>query len=165
MKKRLQAWGNTKVLPIVGAFVFNEEGELLLLQRHSDDLGGGQWGTPGGRIDVGETEEAAMLREFHEETGVPGMEFTILGTHEIHMPHGTVSMTSYKAILTKNTPITLDPEEHHAYAWFSLKGLLDEDNILWGIPSILKDFGLLDYFDADPTLADGSSVTLLKLAK
>jgi hypothetical protein len=47
MKERLQAWGDTKVILIVGVFAFNEHGELLLLQRHSEDLGGGQWGTPG----------------------------------------------------------------------------------------------------------------------
>jgi len=164
MKKRLKAWGNTKILPIVGSFVFNKEGELLLLQRHYDDLGGGQWGTPGGRIDNDETVEVAMRREFCEETGISDMQFTVLGSHKIRMPHGTVRITSFKAILDKNTPITLDPEEHHAYAWFNLKGLLDEDNILWGIPSILRDFGLLDSFDSDPTLADGSSVELLELA-
>lgn len=43
MKERLKAWGDTKIIPIVGCFAFNEAGELLLLQRHSDDLGGGQW--------------------------------------------------------------------------------------------------------------------------
>jgi hypothetical protein len=45
MKQRLQAWGDSKVIKIVGAFVFNGEGEVLLLQRHTEDLGGGQWGT------------------------------------------------------------------------------------------------------------------------
>jgi 8-oxo-dGTP pyrophosphatase MutT (NUDIX family) len=54
VKERLQAWGDTKIVSIVGLFAFNENGELLLLQRHAEDLGCGQWGTPGGRIDPGE---------------------------------------------------------------------------------------------------------------
>jgi 8-oxo-dGTP pyrophosphatase MutT (NUDIX family) len=163
MKDRLQAWGDTKIIPIVGVFAFNEDGELFLLQRHSKDLGGGQWGTPGGRIDPGEDAGAAMKRELYEETGIQGVKLDVLGSHLIHMPHGTVHMTSYLATLPKETDIILDPEEHHAYAWFSLKRLLDEDTILWGIPSMLKDFGLLEEFGSDPTLADGSSVELLKL--
>ena len=165
MKERLQACGDTKIIAIVGAFAFNEAGELLLLRRHSEDLGGGQWGTPGGRVEPGEPAEVAMQREFYEETGINKVHFTQLGSHEIRMPHGTVHMTSYQAIIPKRGEITLDPEEHHAYAWFSLEGLVDEDNILWGIPSILRDFGILKGFHDDPTLVDGSSVKLLRLAK
>lgn len=163
MKQRLQAWGDTKIIPIVGAFVFNEDNELLLLQRHSDDLDGGQWGTPGGRIEKGEDELAAMNRELQEETGISGVKLTKLGSHEIRMPHGTVHMTSYTATIPKTLAITLDHEEHHAHAWFSLEGLLDEDNILWGVPTILKDFSLMSDFKTDPTLSDGSSVKLLQL--
>jgi hypothetical protein len=42
--------------------------------------------------------------------------------------------------------------------------LLDEERILWGIPSVLRDFGLLRDFASDPTLHDGSSVELLSRA-
>jgi 8-oxo-dGTP diphosphatase len=165
MKERLKAWGDTKIISIVSAFVFNESKELLLLQRHSADLGGGQWGTPGGRIEAGESPELAMGREYQEETGIKGIHFTELGSHEIRMPHGTVHMTSYSSQIPKKTPIILDPDEHVAFAWFSVKGLVDVDNILWGIPSVLRDFGLLEALDEDPSLADGSSVKLLGLAK
>jgi len=162
--QRLKAWGNTKIVAIVGAFTFNEAGELLLLQRHTQDLGGGRWGTPGGRIDQGESAEAAMCREFYEETGIQNLNFELLGTHEIRMPHGTVHKTSYRTTLPKLSRIVLDPNEHHAYAWFSLQGLLDKDDILWGMPTLLRDFGLIGSLEADPTLSDGSSVELLKLA-
>ena len=37
MKQRLQAWGDSKIIKIVGAFVFNDDGEVLLLQRHTDE--------------------------------------------------------------------------------------------------------------------------------
>ncbi len=166
MKERLKAWGDIKVIPIVDVFVFNEHGELLLLQRHSEDLGGGQWGTPGGRIEPGEDPDTAAKRELYEETAIKDLKLAALGSHLIHMPHGTVHMTSYRAVIPKeNTNIVVDPEEHHAYAWFSLAGLLGEGNILWGIPSVLRDFGLLGEFDSDPTLADGSSVELVGLEK
>ncbi len=165
MKERLKAWGDTKIIHIVGVFAFNEHNELLLLQRHSDDLGGGQWGTPGGRIEPDEDEDNAMKRELFEETAIQGLKLSALGSHLIRMPHGAVHMTSYHLIVPKNTDIKLDPDEHHAYAWFSLDGLLDEDNILWGVPSVLRDYELFKDFDIDPTLSDGSSVELLERRK
>jgi 8-oxo-dGTP pyrophosphatase MutT (NUDIX family) len=44
----------------------------LLLTRRSAQLRqhAGQWALPGGRIDAGETPEAAALRELHEEVGL-----------------------------------------------------------------------------------------------
>lgn len=165
MKQRLKAWGGTKIISIVGVFAFNEAGELLLLQRHSDDLGGGQWGTPGGRIEENEEPADAIRRELFEETGIADVKLTKLGSHVIRMPHGTVNMTSYRADVPKDTAIQLDPEEHHASAWFNLDGLLEEDDILWGIPSMLRDFELLGTFNDDPTLADGSTVKLIGLER
>jgi mutator protein MutT len=161
MKQRLQAWGDSKVLFIVGCFVFNEDNELLLLRRHPENLGGSRWGTVGGRIEPGESEKTAMQREFQEETGITRATFSLLGSHEIHMPHGTVHMTSYKIIIPRATPIILEPEAHTDYAWFSQAALLGADDLLWGIPSILHDFSLLDNFTVDQTLTDGSSVIML----
>lgn len=44
----------------------------LLLTRRATTLSAhaGQWAMPGGRIDEGETPEAAALRELHEEVGL-----------------------------------------------------------------------------------------------
>jgi 8-oxo-dGTP pyrophosphatase MutT (NUDIX family) len=84
-----------------------------------------------GCIDPGEDVETAMRRELFEETGIEHLKLVALGSHLIRMPHGTVHITSYRAKLSKQTDIILDSEEHHAYAWFSVGGLLDEDNILW----------------------------------
>jgi len=165
MKERLQAWGKAKVIHVVGAFVFNELGEVLLLQRHLDDLGGGQWSTPGGRVDPGEDADTAIVRELYEETSIRSVAIVMLGSHLIRMPHGTVYMTSYRTLVPNDTGVVVDPEEHQAYTWLNLESLLDEDNIIWGMPSILRDFGLIGNFDKDPTLADGSSVELLESAK
>ena len=44
-------------------------GEVLLIKRGNPPRQG-QWSLPGGRIEWGETSEAAALRELVEETGV-----------------------------------------------------------------------------------------------
>lgn len=161
MKQRLQAWGDSKVINIVGAFIFNDEGEVLLLQRHTEDLGGGQWGAPGGRIEPGETELAAMHRELREETGLSGLSLGQLGAHLIRMPHGVVCMTSYKATVAGKPNIVTDPDEHHDHRWFALSKLVGDPTILYGAPSIMRDFGLLVFEGEDWTLVDGSSTELL----
>ncbi len=50
----------------VSAVVFDRRGRLLL-QRRAD---GGQWGLPGGSVEVGESLVEAVQREVEEETGL-----------------------------------------------------------------------------------------------
>lgn len=49
----------------VKAIIRNKKGELLLVKEHA-----GNWGLPGGGLDHGETAEAALRRELHEELAV-----------------------------------------------------------------------------------------------
>jgi len=50
----------------VSAVIFDRRGRLLLQQR-SD---GGQWGLPGGSVEIGESVRSAIQREVREETGL-----------------------------------------------------------------------------------------------
>jgi len=50
------------VRPAVSAVIFDRRGRLLLQQR-SD---GGQWGLPGGSVEIGESVLDAVAREVHE---------------------------------------------------------------------------------------------------
>ena len=54
-------------LATVGALIFNEEGEVLMIRTHKwSNL----WGIPGGKIKWGEPSEDALRREIAEETGL-----------------------------------------------------------------------------------------------
>ena len=58
----------------VGGLAYDGQGRLLLVQR-ANDPGRGLWSVPGGRVEPGEDDAAALVREMWEETGlrvVPG---------------------------------------------------------------------------------------------
>jgi len=59
-------------VPCVGAVVFDRDGRLLLVRR-ANPPAQGTWSIPGGRVEAGETDEQAVLRELAEETGLTGI--------------------------------------------------------------------------------------------
>ena len=48
---------------VVVAVIKNEEGKILIVQRNLKKSQGGLWEFPGGKIEVGESREAAIIRE------------------------------------------------------------------------------------------------------
>lgn len=53
----------------VGGIIHDTAGRLLLIRRGHDPYRG-SWSLPGGRVEPGETDEEALLRELVEETGL-----------------------------------------------------------------------------------------------
>ena len=53
--------------PTVGIFIFNQKGEILLLESHKWP---GAYVVPGGHVELGERLEEAAVREAKEETGL-----------------------------------------------------------------------------------------------
>jgi 8-oxo-dGTP diphosphatase len=58
-------------LVLVAAVVLvDADGRVLLAQRPEGKSMAGLWEFPGGKVDQGETPEAALIRELHEELGI-----------------------------------------------------------------------------------------------
>ena len=53
----------------VGGVVFTPEGRVVLVRRRHEPAAG-TWSLPGGAVEVGETAQAAVVREIREETGL-----------------------------------------------------------------------------------------------
>ena len=58
-----------RIVPCVGALTYDDRGRLLLVQR-ANEPGRGLWSVPGGRVEAGEDDAAAVVREMAEETGL-----------------------------------------------------------------------------------------------
>jgi 8-oxo-dGTP diphosphatase len=58
-----------RITALVLGTVIDEAGRVLLLKRKNEPYVG-LWSMPGGKIEVGEHPDAAMRREFWEETGL-----------------------------------------------------------------------------------------------
>ncbi|MBV8144763.1 MAG: 8-oxo-dGTP diphosphatase MutT [Gammaproteobacteria bacterium] len=55
---------------VVAAALFDGEGRVLIAQRPAGKALAGRWEFPGGKVDAGESERAALVRELREELGV-----------------------------------------------------------------------------------------------
>lgn len=55
---------------VVVAAVFERDGQVLACRRGANQTGAGTWEFPGGKVEPGESPEAALAREVREELGV-----------------------------------------------------------------------------------------------
>jgi 8-oxo-dGTP diphosphatase len=61
---------NRPLLLVAAAALIDANGRVLLAQRPEGKDMAGLWEFPGGKVDAGETPEAALVRELREELGV-----------------------------------------------------------------------------------------------
>jgi 8-oxo-dGTP diphosphatase len=109
---------------VVGALA--REGRVLLVHRSSNKRAYPDvWDFPGGHIEAGESELAALTRELHEELGVQ-----IATGSASHLCRVTAGPAEEPALLSawlvrdwQGTPANVAPEEHDDIGWFGLEEL------------------------------------------
>ena len=77
----------TNPIRVAAAVVWRGE-ELLLTQRAPGGPLGLQWEFPGGKIEPGESVEAALVREIREELGVEARTGDVMLVHRHRYAHG-----------------------------------------------------------------------------
>src|SRR5580693_8899795 len=88
---------------LAGAVLKDDQGRLLLIKR-GHDPGAGLWSIPGGRIEPGETDAEALVREMREETGLAVQAGPLLGSVQRPAPGGMVlDIRDYGATITGGT--------------------------------------------------------------
>jgi 8-oxo-dGTP diphosphatase len=82
----------------VGAVVHDAAGRLLLIKR-GHEPGKGGWSLPGGRVEPGETDAAAVIREVLEETGLSIRPGELVGRVERPAPGGVYEIFDYAGVV------------------------------------------------------------------
>ena len=59
-----------KTILVSAVALIDPDGRVLLAQRPEGKSMAGLWEFPGGKVEVGETPEAALIRELQEELGI-----------------------------------------------------------------------------------------------
>jgi 8-oxo-dGTP diphosphatase len=87
----------------VGALIKDETGRLLLILR-GHEPGKGLWSIPGGRIEPGETDSEAVVRETLEETGLAVICGPLVGAVE----RRGLAIRDYQAFVTGGSVVAGD---------------------------------------------------------
>ncbi|UWQ21956.1 8-oxo-dGTP diphosphatase MutT [Jannaschia sp. W003] len=65
-----EAAAATRVVLVSAVALVDRDGRVLLARRPEGKSMAGLWEFPGGKVEPGETPEAALIRELHEELGI-----------------------------------------------------------------------------------------------
>lgn len=125
-----------------GAFILNENNELLLHKRNKDPERG-YWSIPGGRVEMFETFENAVKREIKEETDLDievvkniGICDHILERVEEEKVHWITP--SYLCRVISGVAKIMEPTKHTEIGWFKLNEL--PDNLTIPTKKALEDY-------------------------
>lgn len=95
---------------------------ILLLHRNTGQFQ--HWELPGGKVERGETAEAAAVRELQEELGIHVRLVKALGSEEFEDAHGQFRYYWFQAAITSGEPEVLEPGKFDDVDYFDLEDLL-----------------------------------------
>jgi 8-oxo-dGTP diphosphatase len=129
------------VIPCVGAVIKDHSGRLLLIKR-GHEPGKGLWSIPGGRVEAGESDAAALVREVREETGLVVAPGRLIGS--VRRPAGdgggVFDVRDYAATVTGGALVPGDDADDAVWAG---PAELDTLPLTAGLLGTLRSWGVL----------------------
>ncbi len=121
-------------IPVVAA-VIERGGQVLLARRPAQKHLALKWEFPGGKVDAGETAEAALHREIREELGCAIALVRPLPRFAHTYDRTTIEMIPFVCRLAEGSPEP-HPVEHIALAWVRPERLRDYDLAAADLPVV-----------------------------
>ncbi len=113
-----------KRIEVVAAIIYDAEGRVLATQRGYGDMKDG-WEFPGGKMEAGETAEAALIREIWEELRMHIIVGDLLKTVEWDYEKFHLTMHCFLCRIAEGHPVLM---EHEAARWLGKDQL---DSVDW----------------------------------
>ena len=102
------------VTEVAAAVLTQPDGRVLLAQRPPGKPYAGYWEFPGGKVEPGESLDASLTRELHEELGVVVTRACRWITRVFEYPHATVRLNFFRVFEWQGTP---HPHEGQIFSW------------------------------------------------
>lgn len=112
---------NNQIVQVVALALKNKTtGQYLFARRGPQQSGAGEWEFPGGKVEEGETQQQALIREIKEELNfdLMGMELILVGENTHHYPSKSVQIFLWQAVIDFVPQFNLT--DHDQVAWLSL---------------------------------------------
>lgn len=104
----------------VGAFIKDNSGRLLVVQRALPEFLGNMWGVPSGGVKSGEAWETALCREVLEETGLEvGHIGDYIGSFDYRSGSGRLTREHHFELSIVDASRLRLSSEHQASAWIT----------------------------------------------
>ena len=123
---------------VVAAVILDDAGRLLIAQRPAGKRQAGLWELPGGKVEPGEDDPAALRRELAEELGVDLLAREFLAENVHTYPHLRVRLVAWRCALAAGSAPPR-PLEHAALRWLD-----DADTLPAAVAWAPADVPLLD---------------------
>jgi 8-oxo-dGTP diphosphatase len=109
--------------PVACAIIEDDRGRVLLAKRPAGKCLGGYWEFPGGKVEEGESAEAALVRELEEELLIQTQVFQTLEAVEHRYEKFSIRLIPCRAKILAGVPTAM---EHSDLGWFSIQEIAIE---------------------------------------
>lgn len=120
-----------EIIRVVGAVLARGDGHILVCRRAPGRASAGLWEFPGGKVEAGESPEAALRRELQEELGFDAV-IGPLVTREVTEVNGVgIDLACYRVNVGEN--FAIESTDHDELRWIALGKLFELD---WARPDL-----------------------------
>lgn len=131
-------------LHVVAGIIYNAAGEILLSSRPQGKAYAGYWEFAGGKVEAGESEIAALQREFQEELGIHIHRATPYLAKIHAYEHATVHLRFYR-VSAQDWAGEIQAKEAQQFAWqnpakLTVSPMLPANTHLLSVLSIPQQF-------------------------